>query len=263
MHHFRASDGAELAFDERGEGRPALVFVHGWQGDHTVWHDVIAELGPQAHAVAVDLRGSGGSRTAVGPYRLEQFAADLRALIDELEAGPVVLIGHSMGATVALRFALDAPQATRGLVLIAPVPASGGGYSAKGEAYLRSTAGDPVAARNWLTRTFAGAPDEPALRRLCDAAAKTERGSALESFESWAHANFADETRKIQAPVLVIAPEHDAPEASDRKVAALLPDARRVVLADCAHYAIVEKPHEIAIAIRDFVRGLGQRATTP
>ena len=72
------------------------------------------------------------------------------------------------------------------------------------------------------------------------------RNSALESFESWAHADFAEETREIQAPVLVIAPEDDAPDASERKVAALLPKVRHVVLADCAHYAIVEKPKEIA-----------------
>ncbi len=177
----------------------------------------------------------------------------MRELIDELETGPAVLIGHSMGATVALRFALEAPQMTRGLVLIAPVPASGGDYSPKGEAYLRATAGNPAAARDWLTRTFAGAPDELALERLCNAAARTERNAALESFDSWAHADFAEQTRKIGAPALVIAPEHDAPEASERKVAALLPNARHVVLANCAHYAILEKPKEIANLIRDFM----------
>ena len=253
MRYFRASDGAQLAFAESGSGRPIVVFVHGWQGDHTVWRDVIEALGPQVRALAVDLRGSGDSRDAAGPYRLERFAADLRELTNELELNPVVLVGHSMGATVALRFALDAPTMTRGLVLIAPVPASGGGYSPKGEAYLRATAGDPAAARNWLSRTFAGAPDKAALERLCDAAAKSARNSALESFESWAHADFAEETREIQAPVLVIAPEDDAPDASERKVAALLPKVRHVVLADCAHYAIVEKPKEIASLIRDFV----------
>lgn len=253
MRYFRASDGAALAFDESGSGTPALVFVHGWQGDRTVWRDVIAALGPRAHAIAVDLRGSGASNAAAGPYRLERFAADLRDLVEHLEVDPIVLVGHSMGATVALRFALDAPQTTRGLVLVAPVPASGGGYSPKGEAYLRATAGDPIAARNWLTRTFAGAPDEMALERLCDAAARTEPNAALQSFESWAHANFAEETRKIQAPVLVIAPEHDVPEASERKVAALLPNARNVVVADCAHYAIVEQPAEIANLVDDFV----------
>lgn len=253
--HFRASDGAELAYDESRSGSPAVIFVHGWQADRTVWRDVIDALGPDVHALAVDTRGSGESRRAAGPYRLERYAADLRELVEARDLSPVVLAGHSMGATVALRFAVDAPHLVSGLVLIAPVPASGGGYSRKGEAYLRSTAGDPIAARNWLSRTLAGAPDETTLARLCAAAARTCRDVALESFESWAHADFAEATRAIQAPALVIAPEHDVPDVHDHKVAALLPNARYVVLPGCAHYAIVEKPREIAELIAEFVGG--------
>lgn len=189
MPHFRASDGAELAFEESGSGRPALVFVHGWQADRSVWRAAIDALGRNVHTLAVDLRGNGESRTAPGPYRLERFASDLRDLVAARGLGRVVVIGHSMGATVALRFAVDAPELTQGLVLIAPVPASGGGYSAKGEAYLRATAGDPPAAKAWLARTFATPPDDATLGRLCAAAAKTERSIALECFDSWAHAN--------------------------------------------------------------------------
>lgn len=253
MPRFRTSDGAELAFERAGSGAPTFVFVHGWQADRTVWRDVIDALGPEAATLAVDLRGSGESRCAGGPYTLDRFAADLRELIGALGGTPVVVIGHSMGATVALRFALDAPQATRGLVLVAPVPASGGGYSSKGEAYLRATAGDPDTARNWLMRTFARTADEAILEHLCAVAAQSEPTAALESFDSWAHANFAEETRNIQAPVLVIAPEHDRPEVYKNKVAALLPNARCTVLENCAHYAIVEKPQEVANLIRGFI----------
>jgi 3-oxoadipate enol-lactonase len=160
-----------------------------------------------------------------------------------------------MGGTVALRFALDAPELTRGLVLISPVPASGGGYSAKGEAYLRSTAGDADAARSWLARTFAGTPDDVMLERVCAAAARADREASLESFESWAHADIAEATRGIAAPALVIAPQHDVPEMYERKVAALLPNARYTVLPECGHYAILERPREIAELVRAFRGG--------
>ncbi len=252
MQHFRASDGAELAFADTGSGTPAFVFVHGWQGDHSVWRDVIGALGAGVRSVAVDLRG-GGASIGAGPYRLERFAADLRQLVEALGIAPVVVVGHSMGATAALRFALDAPQAVSALVLVSPVPASGGGYSPKGEAYLRATAGDPAAVKAWLARTLVSPPDEAALERLCSAAGKTPRNSALESFESWAFADFAEATKQIDVPVLVVAPEHDAPEVAALKVAALLPNARHVVLEGCAHYAIVERPQAVAELIRDFV----------
>jgi pimeloyl-ACP methyl ester carboxylesterase len=170
-----------------------------------------------------------------------------------LQLGPVILVGHSMGGTVALRFALESQELTRGLVLISPVPASGGGFSAKGEAYLRATAGDARAARGWLARTFAGTPDDAMLDRLCAAAARADRKASLESFESWAHADFAEATRGISTPALVIAPQHDAPEMCERKVAALLANAELVVLPESGHYAILERPQHIAKLIREFL----------
>lgn len=246
MQHFRASDGTKLAYTESGSKPPAILFIHGWQAAALVWAPVVDALGPSVRAVTVDLRGNGESRPAAGPFSLERYASDLRELIEALNLAPAVLVGHSMGATVALRLAVDAPQLLRALVLIAPVPASGGGYSPKGEAYLKATAGDPVATRNWLARTLCGTPDGTVLDSLCKAAAQTDRATTLESFESWAHAGFAESTRSIAVPTLVIAPQFDNPGLYEAKVAALLPNARFVVLPDAAHYAIVEKPREIA-----------------
>lgn len=230
-----------------------VVLVHGWQADRRVWHDVIEAIEPPLRATALDLPGSGEMAAAPGPYTLERFAADLRDRVRSLELGPVFVAGHSMGATVALRLAVDCPQLIRGLVLVAPVPASGGGYSPKGEAYLRGTAGNPDAVRAWLAKTFAKEPDEATLDALCDAAALTRRETALESFESWAFANFADATRFVDVPTLVIAPEHDAPENVERRVSALLPNAEHVVLSGAAHYAILEKPRQIATLMTSFI----------
>lgn len=256
MQYFRAADGAQLAFADAGSGDVTLLFVHGWRADHTVWLPLIAALGPGVRTLAVDLRGGGGSHAASGPYNLDRYAADLRAMIDALALGRVVLVGHSMGATVALRFAVDDTAATRGLVLIAPVPAGGAGFSPKGAAYLRAATEDPAATKTWLARTLVAQDDPALLERLCSAAGTTTRDVALESFDSWAFADFAAETSRIVAPALVIAPSLDAPEAAERRVAALLADARYVLLPDSAHYAIVERPEAIAHLIRAFVAEL-------
>jgi 3-oxoadipate enol-lactonase len=255
MQFFRASDGAQLAFTDAGSGAPVVVFVHGWQADGSVWRDLRAALAP-VRSIAVDLRGSGASAAAPGPYELKRFAGDLRELIEALGIAPVVVVGHSMGGTAALALAVEAPHLVLGLVLIAPVPASGGGFSPKGVAYLQATAGDEAAAKAWLTRTFAQSPDPAVLARLCAAAARTPRAVALESFESWAYADFADATKNIQSPALVLAPALDAPGTVEQKVAALLPNVRYEVLPDCAHYAIVERPEAIAQLIRAFVAEL-------
>ena len=120
------SPGSDRVDEERGsrdryhEERPGPA-------DRSVWNDVVAELESSVRTHAVDLRGSGAASAVPGPYTLERYAADLRELIESLELGPVVVVGHSMGATVALRLAVDAPEVVRALVLIAPIPAGGSG----------------------------------------------------------------------------------------------------------------------------------------
>ncbi|MFZ1017242.1 MAG: alpha/beta hydrolase [Candidatus Cybelea sp.] len=252
----RTRSGRRPSRSRRHEPELTVLFVHGWQADRSVWGGVIAALGPDVRAVDVDLRGSGELRDIPGPFTVERFAADLREIVERLEdPGPVVVVGHSMGAMVAMRLAIDSPELVHALVLVAPVPASGAAFSEKGATYLRATVGDREAARKWLARTFHNEPEAEDLERLCEAAAQTHPDAALESFESWTNADFAEETRRITAPAVVIAPEHDDPETYERKVAALLPNARFVLLRDSGHYAVMEQPEAIAKEIASIIRG--------
>ncbi len=172
-----------------------------------------------------------------------------------LGIAPAIVAGHSMGATVALRLAVDAPQSVRALVLIAPVPASGGGYSPKGEAYLRATAGDPVEVKAWLARTFAAEPDEATLAPLCAAAAshcarygtgvvrvvgacRFCRGNANDSHarSSWSRRRRMRRSRSSSAS------PHCFPTRDSSFSRA------------CAHYVILERPGAIAELMREVCR---------
>jgi pimeloyl-ACP methyl ester carboxylesterase len=223
-----------------------------------VWDGVVAELGPGVRTIAVDLPGFGASNTVAGPYNLDRFADELRALLESLGTGPVIAVGHSMGAKVALRLAVDAPELVRGLVLVAPVPVGPAGFSERGEAYLRATAGNPVQLRAWLTKTIADPPDDATLDRLCAIAAKSPPGAVLESLESWMRADLAEPATRVAAPAVVIASAQDAPERAQSSVAALLPNGRFVVVPDAAHYAILERPDAIASRIGDFAAMLSK-----
>jgi len=218
----------------------------------------VAELGPDVRTIAVDLPGFGASNSVAGPYDLDRFAAELRALLASLGTGPVVAVGHSMGAKVALRLAIEAPEMVRGLVLVAPVPIGPAGFSEKGEAYLRATAGDSVRLRAWLTKTIADPPDEAMLDRLCAVAGQSPPEAVLESLESWMRTDLKEKATGALMPAVVIASELDAPERAQSNVAALLPSARFLVVPDAAHYAILERPDAIASRISDFVATLSK-----
>jgi pimeloyl-ACP methyl ester carboxylesterase len=232
-----------------------VLFVHGWQGDRTVWDGVAAALGYGVRAFALDLPGFGDARDVAGPYTLERFSAELRGRIASLQTDPVVVVGHSMGAKVALQLAIDAPELVRALVLIAPVPVGLAGFSDSGQDRLRATAGDRDRVRAWLSKTIEAPPDDAVLDRLCAVAAKARKDAVLESLESWMHTDLTEGARRVSAPSLVIAPEHDEPDKAKTRVADVIPGARYAVLANAAHYCILEKPAEVAGAIREFIGG--------
>jgi 2-(acetamidomethylene)succinate hydrolase len=118
----RPGAGVWLSTLERGAG-PPWVLLHGITANACVWDPVADRLGDRFHVVAVDQRGHGQSDAPAHGYAAADFAADIRGLIEELGAGPAVVVGHSMGARNALVTASRHPDAVAACVAIDFAPA--------------------------------------------------------------------------------------------------------------------------------------------
>lgn len=109
-----------------GAGTGTLVFVHGYGCDQTMWRFVAPAFADSHRTVLYDLTGMGGSDYAAYDFdryaTLDGHAQDLVALLSELDITDAVLIGHSVGATIACLAALRAPERIRALALVAPSP---------------------------------------------------------------------------------------------------------------------------------------------
>ncbi|MCA9678816.1 MAG: alpha/beta fold hydrolase [Kofleriaceae bacterium] len=122
------ANGLSFHVQELGAG-PPLVMLHGLLiGSLASWYFTAAPTLAQRHRVRLfDLRGHGRSEVARDGYGVGAMAGDLEALVADLP-GPIDLVGHSWGALVALRFALDHPARVRRLALVeAPLPPSKAG----------------------------------------------------------------------------------------------------------------------------------------
>jgi pimeloyl-ACP methyl ester carboxylesterase len=106
-------------------GAPVVVAVHGITANAWSWSAVARHLDGEMSLVAIDLRGRGTSHAAPPPFGIRSHADDVAAVIDRLGAAPAVLVGHSMGAHVALMTAERHPSAVGRVVLVdggTPVP---------------------------------------------------------------------------------------------------------------------------------------------
>jgi len=97
--------------------RQAIVCVHGLTANHTCWASMADALGPDYRLIAYDLRGRGESDKPEKGYSLEAHGQDLGRLLDHYGLKKAVLMGHSLGAHIALRFAVTQPGRVSRLVL--------------------------------------------------------------------------------------------------------------------------------------------------
>jgi 3-oxoadipate enol-lactonase len=110
--------GLIIAFERIGRG-PALLLIHGYPLDHTIWEPVVPLLEADFDLILPDLRGFGGSGLSPVDYSLTDLAADLAGLLEVLKIEKTFIAGHSMGGYVALAFAQSFPERTLGLGLVA------------------------------------------------------------------------------------------------------------------------------------------------
>ena len=115
------ADPVALHYEESGSGA-AVVLLHGYPLDHTLWRAQIAALSDAYRVIAPDLRGHGASPAPEGDYSMDLLAADVAALLDRLGVERAVWVGHSMGGYVALAALRTMPHRVTGLVLCASHP---------------------------------------------------------------------------------------------------------------------------------------------
>jgi pimeloyl-ACP methyl ester carboxylesterase len=248
------SGEVRLEIVEAGVGGRPLLLVHGFTGakeDFTEFLDRLAERG--WHAVAPDLRGHGASDqpSDVASYSLEQFAADLIALVDSLGWERFVLLGHSMGGMIAQQLVLSHPARVRGLVLMdtthGPVDwieddtfALGAsvvrehGMAALMEVQKAMREDDPLATPAYLRLLH----ERPGYAEFCDA---KFLASSPAMWQAMAPALLSQPDRlerlaSVGVPTLVIAGEQDTPFVShSERMVKMIPDARLAIIPDAGH----------------------------
>ena len=255
---FTDSDGERIYFESVGEGEPALVLCHGAGGNHAVWYQQVPVFARHRRVISWDHRGFGRSTARGGATRPELAVRDLTAvLVAAGVAGPIDLVGQSMGGWTALGFALAEPARVRRLVL-ADTP--GGIMTPELVASLPSLGPSPLNAESVLGRhpalgagLVARDPARAYLYQMLGAFGEPELakiGAALFGTV------VADERLAALADrVLFVVGAEDAlfPPAAIRASAAKIRGARVVEIADAGHSPYFEQPEAWNRAVAEFL----------
>ena len=251
--------GVALAVDDRGEG-PPVVFVHGIASSRAAWRETADALGEDVRTVVYDRRAYGDSG-APEPYTgttVGEQSDDLIVLLTSLGLAPAVLVGHALGAMVALDVVLRSPDMVRAAVLIEPpvLWLSPQGPDAMGDMRVAieraARDGGPGGAVEGYLQYVAG-PD--ALDLLGDARADAARRDArafaadLVAGPSWSATR--RELRAVTVPLSIVTGWRSSPvwQEATRALADLMPSAKLIEL-DTGHLAMIEQPEAIAEAVR-------------
>lgn len=112
---------SNIYFDDGGTGSVPVVFIHSLAGNTQQWSAQLNHIRTTRRAVALDLRGHGQSLSSVNnDYAIDSMAQDVQTVVEYLDLERFLLVGHSMGGSVALAYAGAYPHRVAGLLLVDP-----------------------------------------------------------------------------------------------------------------------------------------------
>ncbi len=242
-------DGVKIYYEERGSG-PAVLLSHGYSASARMWQGQMDALGDRYRLIAFDMRGHDRSDSPADPalYSHELTIGDMAAVLDACGVKRAVIGGLSLGGFMSLAFHLAHPERVIALMLFDTGP----GYRKDGprEEWNRmATTRAAQLEKDGLDTASAGAEVRVAHHHSAKGLALAARGMLTQK-----DGRVIESLPEIRVPTLVLAGADDTMFiASADYMAAKIPGAQKVILANAGHAANIDQPQAFNAAVRGFL----------
>jgi pimeloyl-ACP methyl ester carboxylesterase len=238
-----------------------LLFIHGSGGNHTIWSHQYGKFHKHYNIVAVDLPGHGQS-AGQGENDIAAYSEWIKTLLQGLHLDKTVLVGHSLGAAIALRCAISYPEQLAGIVCL------GGGLQMPVNTfildYLQTNPPQIAPEVAELICKYSVAKENRALladilnKSVSLAKADIMYGDLL----ACNRMDLTGQTDVIKIPALIMCGAEDkmTPPDLSRQLAASISGSVLEIITGAGHMAMIEKPAEVNNSLREFVEALGDYA---
>ncbi len=253
--HFAKSGDAKVHYKSLGEGDTALVFVHGWCCDHTVWRDQAAALNGKVRMLFIDLPGYGKSEKPKIDYTMEVFAKGVDSVLQDAGVEHAVLAGHSMGTPVVVQFYRLFPAKTKGLVFVDGALRPFFTDAAQIDQFLSMFKEETFkeTAPQFLGRMLSQSTPEAARKQIENLVTSADPRVAVNSMGNMFRMKHDDTSIKVPAQALMA----KSPFWSDDYKAyakKLVPDLDYREFDGVGHFLFMEKPAEFNAALAEFLK---------
>ena len=233
-------DNAIVHYEVLGKGRP-VFFLHGWVGSWKYWIPSLQVTSTSYRAYALDLWGFGETAHNAMGYSLDQHSDMLRAFMEKMGIGKIALVGHGLGALVALRFARRwSTSVDRMMVVNCPAD-----YSAVSQRLLTSA---PAELADWLSNRV------PELTSALSDAVKADPKAIAASMDDLQANNLVGGARQTNLPCLFVYGQNDLavppPNAEKLNLSHMM---HSIVLEGSGHFPMLEETQVFNRLLVDFL----------
>jgi pimeloyl-ACP methyl ester carboxylesterase len=247
-------DGVHIGYRIYGKGDPAIVLIHGWATDSNYWNAQLGPLKEKYTVVAVDLAGHGASTKSRTNWSIENYGEDV-AVVARLVSNPqIILVGHSMGGTVALEAAPRIGDRVIGIIVVdalksvglPPMPAP---EIEKRVAPFRADFIGSV--RKYVTEElFEKGADPMFVQKVAYDMSLEPPDVAIPSLQALLSMDFATVLPNIHVPVMAI--NSDLGATDEKRIRKSLPGFRADIIRHTSHFLMMEVPEQFnPILLRD------------
>ncbi|MCK4687306.1 MAG: alpha/beta hydrolase [Candidatus Lokiarchaeota archaeon] len=251
--------GVRLHYAERGKmDGEVIIFLHGYTDSWYSFSTVLSLLSTEYHAYSLTQRGHGDSEKP-DRYNISDFAADIKAFMDELGIEKASIVGHSMGSFVAQKVAIDYADRVKRLVLIGSAPSAINNQSLLEFQEFVGTLEGPIDRKlvyEFQSSTLLNPVLDEFLEKVVSESMKVPARVWQEALAGLSKVDHKDQLHKINAPTLIIWGDHDDffTQEEQETLKNRISNSTFKLYPDVGHGLHWEKPQEIVNDIEKFMQ---------
>ena len=252
----KSADGVDIAYSVYGKGETALIFVHGWGWDQSLWKEQVTKFSSQYKVVTLDLAGHGDSGKKRKSFTIKAFANDVVSVINKLKLNKVILVGHSMAGIISLEVYRQIKEKVVGIIGVDTYQLFQKGENPKSaEDYLTTFKENYLASvREYVGTLFLEGADTVMVKSLVKKMSKLPSDIGMDIFRNIYQYNSIAAVAELQPRIISInGQKFKVKEAENMKI---LPSFTSKLIPGTGHFPMIEKPKEFNEKLEEAIKEL-------